>query len=243
MKPVLISSDGIFYTVQGEGPLIGVPSVFVRLDNCNLRCKWGETECDAYYTSWRPAGKMIDFEDLWSQLKSALLMHDCSHLVITGGEPMLQPAVVQELATRCRTLGVHTTLETNGTIFEPVGVDLACLSPKLKTSVPVGTKHEKIHERKRIDTDVLLRWTRHSSMPYFFKFVIDDERDINEVINIMTKINHRVGDPDHVVFMPQGITAEELWHRGRWLAARCKDLGVRFTSRLQVDLYGNKPGT
>src|SRR5438477_8448618 len=71
----------IFYSVQGEGMLVGVPSVFVRTSGCNLRCTW----CDTPYTSWAPEGIDMTIE----QITAEVHRHSASHVVVTGGEPMI----------------------------------------------------------------------------------------------------------------------------------------------------------
>lgn len=243
MTMVRLSTDGMFYTVQGEGPLSGVPSVFVRLDTCNLKCKWGDTICDAHYTSWHPSGSLVALEELVEQVDQALAAANCRFLVITGGEPALQPDVVRRLAHEWmyEDSPVHTTIETNGTRYvEHHGLDLVCLSPKLKGSTPVGTRFEAVHERNRWKPDEIRKWMQ--SADYYFKFVIDTEADIEEVQQLLAEVDQPL-EPDHILFMPQGIDSQQLWEKGRWLAERCKALSVRFCPRIQIDLYGNKPGT
>jgi 7-carboxy-7-deazaguanine synthase len=237
-----LSTDGVFFTVQGEGPLAGVPSIFLRLDTCNLHCKWGETLCDAHYTSWTPNGTTISLSDLFIMVSKTLNSTRCRHLVITGGEPALQPEVVRLLARYMRDLSGHSTIETNGTRYiDEHGLSLVCLSPKLRGSTPVGTPYEKAHERARINVNALRLWMGDGT-PYYFKFVINDQSDISEVQEVLRDVRQRL-EPEHVLFMPQGIDRDELWERGRWLAEQCKKLNVRFAPRMQIDLYGNKPGT
>lgn len=236
MTTVQLSRDGIFYTLQGEGPLAGVPSVFVRLNVCNLRCKWGETICDAWYTSWDPTGSRITDETLLHRLQEAMAQHQTRHVVITGGEPTLQPEAVRGISHA----GWHTTLETNGTHYvEEHNLDLICLSPKLKSSTPFGTKQERQHARTRWNPEVILQWMRHD---YYFKIVIDTAQDIVEACAMLEEVGQPL-EPERVLFMPQGTDSSSLWERGRWLAGECKRLGVRFCPRIQIDLYGNVPGT
>ncbi len=71
----------IFYSVQGEGLLAGMPSVFVRTTGCNLRCEW----CDADYTSWQPEGEHVSLDDILAQVAA----FPARHVVVTGGEPMI----------------------------------------------------------------------------------------------------------------------------------------------------------
>ena len=119
----------IFYSVQGEGGLVGVPSVFVRTSGCNLRCSW----CDTPYTSWEPEGEERSIEEI---LASAAAF-PARHVVVTGGEPMIAPGIVP-LTEGLRARGLHVTIETAGTVFAPVACDLMSISPKLSNSTPGG---------------------------------------------------------------------------------------------------------
>ncbi len=76
----------IFYSIQGEGMLAGVPSVFVRTSGCNLRCTW----CDTPYTSWKPEGEDLPLGGILAEVRK----HWATHVVVTGGEPMIQPDIV-----------------------------------------------------------------------------------------------------------------------------------------------------
>lgn len=236
-----LSTDKIFHTLQGEGPLLGTPSIFARLDRCDLRCKWGDTVCDAFYTSWDPKGARVNTAQLCTDLTNLMREKKCRHVVITGGEPTLQEEAVRSIASAVASVGGHSTIETNGTryIRSPF-IHLACLSPKLRSSTPVGTKYEEMHEKNRWNPQAIKDWMKGD---YYFKIVIDREEDIREVQEMLAEVGQPLADPAHVLFMPQGITAEELWTRGRWVAEVCKELGCRFTPRLQIDLYGNTRGT
>src|SRR5690554_4454668 len=129
-------------TVQGEGKLAGVPSLFVRLASCNLRCIWQlpdgtYSRCDTPYASF----ESNDIHQRTVDDVLALVKHNLGpirHIVITGGEPLLQKEALAELAARLKSeLQLHVTLETNGTLFnEQVArhVDLFSISPKLANS-------------------------------------------------------------------------------------------------------------
>src|SRR5580692_1943034 len=93
----------IFYSVQGEGSLVGVPSVFVRTSGCNLRCAW----CDTPYTSWHPEGDELSLDEIAARVD---VYPQARHVVLTGGEPLIAPHVV-ELAERFRARGLHITIE------------------------------------------------------------------------------------------------------------------------------------
>ena len=218
----------IFYSVQGEGVLAGVPSVFVRTSGCNLRCSW----CDTPYTSWKPEGDELAIDAITERVAA---FSAARHVVITGGEPMIASGVV-ELSERLRAGGMHITVETAGTVFAPVACDLMSISPKLANSTPEGIFHDR-HEQLRIQPEVLTRLTREYD--YQLKFVVAQEGDLTELQGIVKSL----GVPaDKVILMPEGISNEVLNERGVWIAELCKAHGYRFGPRLHVNLYGNRRG-
>ena len=83
-------------SVQGEGLLTGVPSVFVRTSGCNLRCWF----CDTPYTSWSPEGGDMSTDEIVAQVEE----WDSTHVVVTGGEPMLW-AELMPLCQRLKEIG------------------------------------------------------------------------------------------------------------------------------------------
>jgi 7-carboxy-7-deazaguanine synthase len=219
----------IFYSLQGEGGLVGVPSVFVRTSGCNLRCVW----CDTPYTSWHPEGDELSIDEILTRVEAHA---PARHVVLTGGEPMIAPQVV-ELAEGFRARGLHITVETAGTVFHPVACDLMSISPKLAHSTPAGN-WAATHERLRIQPDVLRRLMR--SYQYQLKFVVADPSDMDEIHSLLDQL---AADRSRVILMPEGIEAEVLRERGPWLAEICKREGFRYSPRLHVDLYGNTRGT
>jgi 7-carboxy-7-deazaguanine synthase len=218
----------IFYSVQGEGTLAGVPSVFVRSSGCNLRCSW----CDTPYTSWKPEGEELTLDAIVEQVSG---FPAARHVVITGGEPMIAAGVV-ELSERFRALGLHITFETAGTVFAPVACDLMSISPKLANSTPEGVFHDR-HEELRLQPEVLRRLTREYD--YQLKFVVAQETDMQELQAIVKSLN---APADKVILMPEGISSDVLSERGVWIAELCKKYGYRFGPRLHVYLYGHRRG-
>jgi 7-carboxy-7-deazaguanine synthase len=218
----------IFYSVQGEGGLIGVPSVFVRTSGCNLRCSW----CDTPYTSWNPEGEEMTVEGIMTRVGR---FPPARHVVLTGGEPMIAPGI-GELATLLREQGLHITTETAGTVYKDVACDLMSISPKLSNSTPSGVFRAQ-HERLRIQPEILRRLM--ALCDYQLKFVIAQEADIAG----MQELVEDIGAPaEKVILMPEGIDAATLNARGAWLAELCKQYGYRFSPRLHVLLWGNKRG-
>src|ERR1700691_1646358 len=218
----------IFHSIQGEGSLVGVPSVFVRTSGCNLRCVW----CDTPYTSWNPEG------DDWTleRILAAVEAYPVRHVVVTGGEPMIAREIV-ELTRGLRAHGLHITIETAGTVFAPVECDLMSISPKLANSTPAGEWQER-HERLRIQPETLRRLM--AAYDYQLKFVIAQPDDAAEVRGLVGAVD---ADTTKVILMAEGIDAGLLRERGVWLAEICKREGFRFSPRLHVELWGKRRGT
>jgi 7-carboxy-7-deazaguanine synthase len=218
----------IFHSIQGEGMLIGTPSVFVRTSGCNLRCAW----CDTPYTSWQPEGEDRSVESIAEEVNR----YGASHVVITGGEPMIAPEIVE----LTHALKQHVTIETAGTIDAHVRCDLMSISPKLSNSTPrdrEGGRWAAQHERLRYQPEILKRLTHLYG--YQLKFVVADPSDLTEVHAIIDAIGAM---RNRVVLMAEGVDREVLAERGRWLAEISKRDGFRFSPRLHIDLWGNRRG-
>ncbi|MCK4971381.1 MAG: radical SAM protein [Thermoplasmata archaeon] len=96
----------VFFSIQGEGVDIGLPTVFVRTSRCNLECTW----CDTTY-SWEP-GKERKVPDILEEVMS----HGVKRVCISGGEPLLQADEVAELVEALEAEGCENSIETNGSI-------------------------------------------------------------------------------------------------------------------------------
>jgi 7-carboxy-7-deazaguanine synthase len=221
----------IFYSVQGEGSLVGVPSVFVRTSGCNLRCVW----CDTPYTSWAAEGEELSVDRILQQVSE----FGAGHVVVTGGEPMIAPQIL-ELTAGLREQGLHITIETAGTVHAPVACDLMSISPKLKNSVPHardGGRWAGQHERLRYQPSVLRQLM--GAYSYQLKFVVASPDDMAEIEAMCLELGAPNGS---VILMPEGIDRDTLQQRGLWLTEVCKGKGYRFSPRLHVDLWGAKRG-
>jgi len=224
----------LFYSIQGEGKLAGIPSVFVRASGCNLRCVW----CDTPYASWEPEGQDANVE----QIVARAAEFPTRHIVLTGGEPMIMPDVVP-LCAALKEKNYHITLETAATVFQPAPMDLASLSPKLSNSTPHQRESGRFaaaHERHRLNLPVIQQFI--DSTPQFqLKFVVAHESDLEEIHPILDRL--RGWQSDDVLLMPEGTDMETLNSRAVWLADLCKQTGFRFCPRLHIALFGNRRGT
>jgi len=226
----------IFHSLQGEGVLVGVPSVFVRTSGCNLRCNW----CDTPYASWTPEGQPMEVGEILAEIAK----FPAKHVVLTGGEPMIAPEI-HELAFQLNERGYHITIETAATV-PPRGIacDLASLSPKLAHSAPdarLDDTWRRKHEALRRQPETIAAWIGAGG-DYQLKFVVRDEADVAEIEELL-RDTLCVVPPHKILLMPEGTTIETLRARAGWLSELCKARGYRYAHRLHVELYGNKRGT
>lgn len=221
----------IFYSIQGEGILAGVPSVFVRTSGCNLRCTW----CDTPYTSWNPEGREVSIDDVASEARGFA----ATHVVVTGGEPMIAEGIV-ELTHRLKESALHVTIETAGTVHKDVACDLMSISPKLANSTPHerdGGRWAAQHDRLRYQPDVLSKLMRE--FEYQLKFVVTSPQDLVEIEAMLQEIH---ADRERVVLMAEGTDAETIRERALWIAEICKREGFRYSPRLHIDVWRNRRG-
>lgn len=217
-----------FTSIQGEGMLAGVPSFFIRTSGCNLRCVW----CDTPYTSWKPEGSRRPVRDLLAAARRASLRH----VVVTGGEPLLQ----RELGELTRSLaanGHHVTVETAGTLAPDFECDLLSVSPKTSNSDPEDGPRER-HRARRSGIEPLQRLlSRHPE--HQLKFVVRGEVDVAEILALVERLH---AARERVLLMPEGRSAAEVAARAPSVARLCLENGFRYTPRLHLELFGNRRG-
>ncbi len=223
-----------FSSIQGEGTLTGIPSVFIRTAGCHLRCRW----CDSLYASRQARGRERTIDSLVDEVRR----YPTRFCVLTGGEPMLAKGI-HDLARRLVDGGRHVTIETAATI-PPQGVacSLASLSPKLANSTPgmdISVAVRRRHEAQRLQPDVIRDWIDHYDCQ--LKFVVCSSSDIAEVIDLLDRLDRNIA-PEKVLLMPEGVDAAAISKVAAPVITACKEHGFRFCDRLHMRLYGNKPG-
>jgi len=218
----------IFYSLQGEGKLAGVPSVFVRIAGCPLRCRW----CDTKYAWSADAGRQYTI----SQLEK-ILQRPTRCVVITGGEPMVVEGL-SEFACAMAQAGMHVTIETSGIAFvADLSCDLMSISPKLSNSTPAEPSAAD-HERQRLNLPAVRQLIE--AYDYQLKFVVDSPEDLDEIAGILEQLKNV--DPYRIYLMPQAQTRTELVQKSQMLAQYCLQTGFAMSPRLQVMLWEGQKG-
>ena len=221
----------IFYSLQGEGFLAGLPSIFIRLAGCPLRCKW----CDTKYAWDRTAGAHYTIEKILQMVQQ----WPCDFVVITGGEPMINSDLPQ-LVKKLKDLEKHITTETAGIAYIPdLPCDLMSISPKLSNSTPEDSKFAAIHENSRLDMAVLRELIDNYN--YQLKFVVDSPDDLPEIRQTIEGTGNI--DSKKVMLMPQAATRDELLAKSPMVAELCKQTGFAFSQRLHILLWNGQRGT
>lgn len=228
-----------FVSLQGEGLLVGVPSSFVRVSGCNLRCAW----CDSPQTSWTPTGSAQTLDEL-----EAFCAAGPRHVVLTGGEPLMF-ANLAVLSQRLRARGHHVTIETAGTVLQPgAQADLMSISPKLAHSVPLerdpawAERHEA--RRRRVDVIATLM-----EQPWQLKFVVRTgsadalRTDLDEIEVLLAELDVAATQRERVLLMPECIDPARLGAAYAALVETCRNTGFRLGERLHIAIFGHRPGT
>lgn len=206
----------IFYSIQGEGVTIGTPSIFIRLAGCHLRCTW----CDSKFT-WPLHSKwQLNPKQLFKEISQ----YPCRNLVITGGEPLIQQDELKVFLEIVKNNNYRTEMETSGSIQTKLGrlIDQYNCSPKLSNS---GNKPYQLKKFPKKRT--------------WYKFVVDNKEELREIMDYCNKNGIA---KDRIILMPQGITKEEISKKLLWLAEICKENNLKLTTRLHVEIWGNKRG-
>ncbi len=257
---------GISGTIQGEGKLAGIPVLFIRMANCNLRCAWVLPDgsisiCDTPLSSFDT--RQSNNYSIAAIVDTIMLnKENINHLVISGGEPFVQKLALKLLLQKLKAeFPFHITIETNASIYdEEVAeyIDFFSLSPKLLSSsptpeklnriskpFPVAGNFELLHDKRRINLHAIQSFINHSrKYPYRkdfqLKFVfssIDDEYEIKSILKDLNGI-----ELSDVLLMPLGDKTSELKQTESFCLKACLKNGWRFSPRYHIELFGNKHG-
>ncbi|HCS26423.1 MAG TPA: 7-carboxy-7-deazaguanine synthase QueE [Spongiibacteraceae bacterium] len=205
----------IFYSLQGESLTVGLPTVFVRLTGCPLRCQY----CDTAYAFH--GGERRSQQEILAQVAA----HSPRYICVTGGEPLAQPACIPLLTALCD-VGYQVSLETSGAM--PVGA----VDPRVARIVDIKTPDSAECEKNLWDNIDLL--TDHDQL----KFVICSRSDY-EWARFQLDSRQLAARVGQVLFSPSfgQINATEL---ANWIIE--DNLPVRFQLQLHKLLWNDEPG-
>jgi 7-carboxy-7-deazaguanine synthase len=221
---VLVRVSEVFHSIQGEGILAGTPSLFIRLSGCPLRCKW----CDTQYAWDANDGEEIPVPEIVNKV----VHWPCRYVVITGGEPMVNPQL-PELTKALKERNKHITIETSGINFiAGLSCDLMSISPKLTNS---GQKDLLINSAYLASIKQLVR-----RYHYQLKFVVDSADDLPEIQQMLEEIGGV--SAEKVMLMPQAKKRDELIAKSPMVAKMCVETGFVFCQRLHILLYDGEKG-
>lgn len=211
----------IFYSLQGEGFLAGIPSTFIRLAGCPLSCKY----CDTVYARDYSDGKELTNQQIIAQVQ----VYPARHVVVTGGEPlvnadMTERAGLRDLLRLLKDNHKHITIETAGIKFMPdLPCDLMSISPKPPAKETIDSLRQLIE-----------------SYNYQLKFVIANEGDLAQAQDLLERLGKY--DRTMVCLMPQAATRQQYLKTAPVVAELCKQTGFAFSPRLQIQLWEGKKG-
>ena len=231
-----------FYSIQGEGITAGVPSVFLRLAGCNLMCGGPGTQFDGELhneATWRcdtvevwMQGKMTPFEEILSKDQYNRLLNG-AHLIITGGEPMMQQDKIIKYIKYLRSSipDLNVEIETNGTIAP--SEELVELDPQFNCSPKLHNSGNDKSIRYKID--VLERINKLRTQ---FKFVVSSHEDWNEILN--DYVVHL--GTTKIVLMPAGENQSLLNETRGVVSEIAIREGVKYSDRLHIVIWDQKTG-
>jgi 7-carboxy-7-deazaguanine synthase len=204
----------IFLSLQGETKTVGLPTTFIRLTGCPLRCQY----CDTAYAF--KGGKMMSQAEIVAQVKA----YYAQHVTVTGGEPLSQPGCIALLKELCD-LGYNVSLETSGAL------DISQVDKRVMRVVDLktpgsGEMHRNLYEN-------LAHITPHDQI----KFVICDRADFEWSRDLL--LQHDLASKCEVLFSPS-YTQLKTQALADWLLA--DRLPVRLQIQLHKYIWGDVPG-
>lgn len=218
----------VFYSIQGEGTNTGKPAIFIRLAGCHLRCVW----CDSKFTWDMKSGKQMTAKQIIKTIKK----YPCKHLVITGGEPLLQQSALRELLKKLNPTHAKTTKNHEKNYYVEIETS-GSIPPQIDELVSQYNCSPKLSNSKNRPINYYISLPKFPTEKTYYKFVVDKKSDIKELKKIIK--DHALPE-DKIILMPQGTAKTEIAKRGKWLAEICKKENWRLSTRLHIEIWGNK---
>ena len=239
-ETLLVSDDKDFYTLEGEGEFVGMPSVFFRLSMCNLTCKGFASEdsphgCDSYI-SWSVKNKMT-FNEIFEYFEKHNLVEKLKNGAIfklTGGEPMVQQKqLLKFIGAFIEKYDFHPLIdfETNATI-KPDEKWIELYRATFTTSPKLTSNGDP---EKRTYKPEVLKW--HKEVGSGFKFVINVSEDIDEIWSKYVEDGDINIPKGRIWFMPCSGSRQEHVVKAPAVAEYAKAMNVNFSPRLHLLLW------
>ena len=244
----ILPINELYRCVQSEGSRFGRPTIAIRVTGCTHRCYFGEGGwCDSWYSSIHPEKGKFTFNDI-------IKMYDenphVKEMMLTGGSPTMQPALVNELTHFAHERGIIVTIETEGSHFVETDypIDLISLSPKFSNSVPVigavtpggkvvDQKFIDIHNRKRLNIDAIEKTLEYHT-DYHYKPVWDGTSPgLQEIEDFRVKMDI---PKDKTYIMPAGDSREELIKMYPMVFDLCAEYGYNMSGRDHIIAFDTK---
>jgi len=230
-----LSSDRLFYSIQGEGPSLGVPAFFLRLAHCTLDCVWCDTA-----DVWKKSTTFTyeEVRKLFIELSAYSLLDKGAHLVLTGGSPLLQQKALAGFlgyllfSARKEKFDWTIECETEGVLMPDELVPFVAqwnVSPKLSSS--------GMDPYRRYKPEVL-KWHNVNGNSCF-KFPVANYQDLTEVLSIVEACSIF---PQKVFLMPVANTRTMLADQSMKVVEWCKQHGFSFSTRLHLYLWDKATG-
>ena len=237
MNDIQFPVSEIFYSIQGEGSLAGVPSVFVRIAGCPLRCSW----CDTSYAWTTEESEMMSLQDIVQKVGS----FNCGYVVVTGGEPLACDKI-SLLLEGLKAVTEHITIETAAIEYISIPCDMVSISPKLSNSYPGDIDNIDEYKDKALNYAAIAKYIRQ--YPYQLKFVVAGEEDMPEIVQAIEQIAQLSeigvkGIKKKTMLMPKAAGRQHYRELAPKIAELCIKYDYIFSPRLQLEFWGNTKGT
>lgn len=232
MKDNLVISEK-FTSVQGEGQTMGRKSIFLRLAGCNILCQSNSWVCDTIEV-WQK-GVSTPFENVFTD-EEVSRMKKGSHLIITGGEPLLHQKKITEFIQWFGSKYLFIPViefETNGTIIP--NIYLLTVAKYWNVSFKLANSGVKYNDR--IKQNALDCFNKKENS--IFKIVIEKETDI---VELKILIGLFALNPNKIWLMPAGSSQEELLKTRDFVVQKSIELNFNFSDRLHISIWNKKTG-
>jgi len=207
----------IFYSVQAEGTLAGLPAAFVLTNDGPVRQTW----CGTKEKKWSP-----EPDTMFGSLLAKARGFWCDHVVVTGMEP-LSVEGLDELTAGLKRFDHHVTVETSGSVFSEVTCDLLSVNAILHNPTVAPKKVKGAPAPLKYDIEVLRQLIGHYN--YQLKFGVSDRAEMEEVRNAVVEIG---ADRNRVLLLPAASSGKALSEQASWILEASRFFGYRYAPRL-----------